>query len=462
MSTQPPTSALSPPLGELLAPRVAAISEQPDARHLCESLSLADGFQFHLVGCETPWLSAALKQWLEVELPRRREEPVSVERLSPYELDPRQPRKEMTREEALNTILEPLAEERKTTTGASVVLIDASAASHLERETWVWLFQRLNERRNLFAQRVQAPVLLCLSAELEVAFIKFAPDLWSVRSLAVELHEPVQAQDQPEQLATRIDEARGLASDVPAAELDAARQAATSGQPATVRWLAILLARKAEYQRGSGRLDAALRILEKEVLPLYERIKDVRREAETFLSMANVLSDLGEHDKSVSLIREQALPRLNSLGEIKDVAAAMNRISGVLATKGDLEESWRVIRDEELPIHERRCEHASSSVDRDEALLGKANCIRRLGDIALRRSEYEEARRRYEEALSLYERVGDLLGKANCIQCLGDIALRRSEHGEARRRYEEALPLYERVGSLQGKANCILRLGDVA
>jgi hypothetical protein len=58
--------------------------------------------------------------------------------------------------------------------------------------------------------------------------------------------------------------------------------------------------------------------------------------------------------------------------------------------------------------------------------------------------------------------VGDVLGEANCIQSLGDIARRRSDHELARARYEEALPLYRRVGDVVGEANCILGQGRVA
>ena len=43
-------------------------------------------------------------------------------------------------------------------------------------------------------------------------------------------------------------------------------------------------------------------------------------------------------------------------------------------------------------------------------------------------------RPRYEQALPLYRQVGDILGEANCIQSLGDIALERSDHEGARAR----------------------------
>ena len=45
----------------------------------------------------------------------------------------------------------------------------------------------------------------------------------------------------------------------------------------------------------------------------------------------------------------------------------------------------------------------------------------------------------------MYEKVGDLVGQANCIQSLGDIAFALSDHDTARARYEEALALYERI-----------------
>ncbi|SON56436.1 Regulatory protein AfsR [Hartmannibacter diazotrophicus] len=98
----------------------------------------------------------------------------------------------------------------------------------------------------------------------------------------------------------------------------------------------------------------------------------------------------------------------------------------------------------------------------DGDLLGEANCIFGLGNVALARSDHNGAQKAFEDALPLYRKVGDLLGEANCIHSLGNIALLHSDHDGAQKAYENALPLYRRVGAVLGEANCIRGLGDIA
>lgn len=95
-------------------------------------------------------------------------------------------------------------------------------------------------------------------------------------------------------------------------------------------------------------------------------------------------------------------------------------------------------------------------------LLGRATCIAQLGEIALRRSAYDEAGARFEEALALFRRKGDLKGQGTCLRSLGTIALERSQHRPAKALLEEAKVLFGEVGYVHGEANCICRLGEIA
>ena len=68
-----------------------------------------------------------------------------------------------------------------------------------------------------------------------------------------------------------------------------------------------------------------------------------------------------------------------------------------------------------------------------------------------RRSDHDGARERYEAALPLYRRVGDVLGEANCILRLGDIAL------GARTTKGRASAMRRRCRSIAGSAPCWAR-----
>ncbi len=74
-----------------------------------------------------------------------------------------------------------------------------------------------------------------------------------------------------------------------------------------------------------------------------------------------------------------------------------------------------------------------------------ANAIYNLAETMRWQSNYEQAAEHLAQALRLYRQMDSVLGEANCIQRLGDIALHRSDHETARSQYEDALSLYKRI-----------------
>jgi tetratricopeptide (TPR) repeat protein len=170
--------------------------------------------------------------------------------------------------------------------------------------------------------------------------------------------------------------------------------------------------------------------------------------------VSSAVSGLAQFHKSTGLASMASLPgaadRFSDVGDVLGEANCLWRLGDIAIYRSDHDGARRRY-EEALPLYQKV-----------GAVLGEANCIQGLGDIALRRSDHESARQRYEEALPLYQKVGAVLGEAGCILSLGEIALARSDHEGARQRYEMALPLYQKVGSVLGEASCIFSLGDIA
>lgn len=96
----------------------------------------------------------------------------------------------------------------------------------------------------------------------------------------------------------------------------------------------------------------------------------------------------------------------------------------------------------------------------DAALEGE--CLYRLGDIALRRCELDDAHRLLTQALPLFEAAGDVHWQAHTVKHIGDTAFERSDYQAALPSFERAAELYRVVGDRRGEARCYKTRGDVA
>jgi tetratricopeptide (TPR) repeat protein len=95
------------------------------------------------------------------------------------------------------------------------------------------------------------------------------------------------------------------------------------------------------------------------------------------------------------------------------------------------------------------------------AVLGEANSMKGLGDIALDHACLEQARAAYGQAAPLYHRAAHLLGEADCLQSLGDVLCRQNDWSAAREHYEAALALYARIPEPYGIGAAHFRLVEL-
>jgi tetratricopeptide (TPR) repeat protein len=211
-----------------------------------------------------------------------------------------------------------------------------------------------------------------------------------------------------------------------------------------VRGKAITQGQIADILKDRGELDEALRIHREEELPVYERLGDVRGKAVTLRKIADIVVAQGQFEEGMNLLN-QAVQLVTPLGFIRDIAVFRGRIAGILRACGELDEALRIRREEELPVYERL-----------GAVREKAITQGQIADILQARGQLDEALRiRREEELPVYERLGDVRSKAITQGKIADILQDRGQLDEALRiRREEQLPVYERLGDVRSRLVC--------
>lgn len=91
----------------------------------------------------------------------------------------------------------------------------------------------------------------------------------------------------------------------------------------------------------------------------------------------------------------------------------------------------------------------------------RADCLRELGNVANRLSEYDLAVPLYQQALELARELGDLRGESATLNNWASVEWDLGDLATARSHYEEALSLYRQLGNRLGEAKALNNLSNV-
>lgn len=160
--------------------------QDPAIQRLLGAVVLGQGFQFHIVVCQSSHQVEQLLNTLADVVPQQRGGRVRYEHLAPYAAlqhdhawdDDALAQMVMTRLHAMPT---PHASE------LLLVALDATPAKEQDAAAWRYLFWRMNEQRNALVAGLDAAFLLCLPPWMESVFAHDASDFWSIRGLSVTL-----------------------------------------------------------------------------------------------------------------------------------------------------------------------------------------------------------------------------------------------------------------------------------
>lgn len=100
--------------------------------------------------------------------------------------------------------------------------------------------------------------------------------------------------------------------------------------------------------------------------------------------------------------------------------------------------------------------------ERFDDLLGKANCLREIGDMLLLQADYDSAFNELNTAKSYYKILGQSsLGEAHCLRALGELAWWRDQIPEAGQYFSEAEGIYRLRQDVLGQARCLFVRGQL-
>ncbi|MGH9838353.1 MAG: tetratricopeptide repeat protein [Blastocatellia bacterium] len=315
------------------------------------------------------------------------------------------------------------------------------------REAWRVAVAILNRFRNPLMRRFNVPLLFVGAPWLQVLLREIAPDLWSIRTLVVDIEPEATVEREPEFFAPHRSE--WIDENAPDPEFALQIAERVRGKAGQELQLASLLHRagkgflaQIKWKRAEEVLSEAID-LRKKLAPESEEL------AEAMLDLAKSLRWQNRSEDALHNLNE-ALRIYRHTGNRFGQASCFRRLGNISRKK------------EDNVTAKAQYEKALEIFRQIGDVLGVAKCIRRLGQIALDQANYELAQARFEESLQLCQRIGNSQNVNKCIRDLGNLALVLMDYDTARARFEEALPIARQIGDILTEALCLRGLGDIA
>lgn len=386
------------------------------------------------------------------------------------------------------------------------VIVAVVQSGEAWRDAWDQLMLRLNERRELLRAKIQGGLLLCAPTSFKARTREAAPDLWSIRSLALEVAPvagriaepghvrlsepaPVEGSEAEVTLALQGVNAAGRAGQVDAeveARIRAARALFAVGRRDEGREQAVAAVEVAASVRASARALATLADLEGELGDLvaaerhYRAAIDANREEVDVWAHAHlvdILIDshaLSEAQAFAELALAASRARRDRLGDtpetVREELVSWSRVARIKSEQGD----WKGAGD---------AYHAGLSLTRIlRARIGDTIAILRderwlwlgLGDVRRASGDLSGAGEAYDASLALSRRVRTMMGdeaealrdEGACLQRVGSLKMMQNDLDGARAAYEASLTLVRRARDMSGDRADVLQdeaqaLGDV-
>jgi tetratricopeptide (TPR) repeat protein len=322
----------------------------------------------------------------------------------------------------------------------SAVVSEADPERLAWERAWRELAARLNERRDVMRFHVKIPMIFVGTEWLKPMLRETAPDLWSVRTLVVEIElqavaprrdfmlEPESARFDPSFDESNLDPEFALA------ETEKARK---RGDDATM--LARLLNRagtafleRGDFQKAESALRKALEIRER----LYADAHPAT--ALSLNNLALLYYRQGEYGKALPLFERALVITEKTLGaEHPLTATSLNNLAGLYSAQREYGKA--------LPLLERALAIDKKAYGAEHPEM--ATDLKNLAELYRAQGEYGKALPLFERALAIWEKA---LGAEHPLTAtsLNNLALLCTAQGE----YGKAEPLYERSLAIREKA----------